>query len=140
MATIAGCSISSISGGKFANGAVTAAMSYAFGEIAQRNSSSDPNEFFEHSTETEIGRPPVPSEMPPEVAEVLGDILKSPLGSKIRSSVHATGEKVKLALTVDAGHAFQVSLMGSSSIILILRHGELGEHSLNLRPMQIWVL
>src|SRR5690625_359134 len=91
MATIAGGSISSISGGKFANGAVTAAMSYAFGEIAQRNSSSDPNEFFEHSTETEIGRPPVPSEMPPEVAEVLGDILKSPLGSKIRSSVHATG-------------------------------------------------
>jgi len=32
------------------------------------------------------------------------------------------------------------ALMGSSSIILILRHGELGEHSLNLRPMQIWVL
>jgi len=35
MATIAGGSISSISGGKFANGAVTTAMSYAFGSMAQ---------------------------------------------------------------------------------------------------------
>src|SRR5690625_185929 len=53
-ATIAGGSISSISGGKLANGAVTAAMSYAFGEIAQRNSSSDTNEFFAHSNLIDI--------------------------------------------------------------------------------------
>ena len=35
MATIAGGSISSISGGKFANGAVTAAMAYAFDQMQQ---------------------------------------------------------------------------------------------------------
>jgi hypothetical protein len=88
-------------------------MSYAFGQMAQPNSSTDPDDFFEHATETEVGKPPVSSEMPPEVAEVLKDILESPLGSKIRSSIHATGDKIKLALTVDPGHAFQVSHDGT---------------------------
>lgn len=99
--------------GVFANGAVTAAMAYAFGELANRRGSTNPDDFFEHYTETEVAKPPVSSGMPPEVAEVLEDILKSPLGSNIRASVQKTGERIRLALTVDPGHAFQVSPDGT---------------------------
>src|SRR5690625_6246976 len=43
MATIVGGLISSISGGKFANGAVTVAMAYAFGQVAHRDGDGVPD-------------------------------------------------------------------------------------------------
>ena len=50
MATIAGGSISSISGGKFANGAVTAAMAYAFNQMQGKKNNSGASQDEESST------------------------------------------------------------------------------------------
>lgn len=106
-ATVSG-TVAEIGGGKFANGAVSGAFAAAVGNMTSGGAEGDVEDYFEHFTETELGADPVPSEFTAEGRAALDDVLKSPVGGKIARHVNRTGEKIKVALSVDADMAFSV--------------------------------
>lgn len=63
---------------------------------------------FAHHTEFVIGADPVASAFTPEIREVLGDILASPLGARIVRHVARSGNRIPVALSEGPDVAFSV--------------------------------
>ncbi|MBW3568148.1 MAG: hypothetical protein KY410_09385 [Proteobacteria bacterium] len=63
---------------------------------------------FAHHTEFVIGADPVASPFTPEILEVLGDILASPLGARIVRHVVRSGTRIPIALSEGPDVAFSV--------------------------------
>ena len=74
-----GGTVSVIAGGKFANGAVTAAFAQAFGEAASRSALHDSSGLSERTDAAEINR--VATLATTEANEALGDLIGHPYGT-----------------------------------------------------------
>ncbi|MGD8177397.1 RHS repeat-associated core domain-containing protein, partial [Marinimicrobium sp. ARAG 43.8] len=105
-------SMSEATGGKFANGAATAAFTWALSQTAramQPGAIGDVEDYFDHYTEEDRpGGPLRESEFTGEVREALEGVLKSPVGKDVARHVETTGSKIKVALSADLESSFQV--------------------------------
>ena len=122
--TLVGGTASRLSGGKFANGAATAAFSYAFASAADHSRRLDVNDVFDHY-DIKSPNETVATDMPNETRSALRKFLRSPPGSRIGRAAINAGQKISLNLLTDgSGYAADFFLDGPNSVTYSLKMEE----------------